>query len=295
MVELSNLIFLTPCRPKFPGDVQTRMALAEIWPGLGLEFVGPLDDYLNHQGKIIENLKGYGGPAVLHFPFEWKSVDGATDLSTKLGLENLLRVLEFAEKIKVAKVICHAGVVMQTPRYVNIRDEKEKIWEELTVNLSIAVKSFGGVVCLENMPFPLMGDVIDTEKEMIWDPFFKYLGELTTFCQQTGTKVCFDTCHYGTIKTDIATAAETLLQSGCLAHVHISDVYGQWIDGVSKFSEGIVPGKGNIGIKEFGKFFRFLRDSGQKITATLEVADTDFEKCEKTRETIAVLPQLLAA
>ncbi|OGC47104.1 MAG: hypothetical protein A3A94_03610 [Candidatus Portnoybacteria bacterium RIFCSPLOWO2_01_FULL_43_11] len=282
----------TPCRAVKREDVRVRLNLLQEIKGkypIGFEIVGPIDDFFYERELIISNIKEIKRELdflIIHSPVERENYfSGNTNLSTEKGMETLKSVYGLARMIGAEQVIVHAEVLSFTP----LISERQKKKENLKENLKRLVIRPAVKLSLENMPYPLMGDVMYSYEDMVWDPFFADPFELYEFVSEIGIFMTFDTCHWGTLGFPVSLKTIVNKFKEKISHFHISDCWGHWIPGTSVFKEGLVPGDGFLGEEQFRELFSFFKNDSwntMNYTINLEVNDSDFKNPKESRESI---------
>jgi hypothetical protein len=326
---------LTPTRAKIKEDVDTRAKiLDEYLKGkypVGFEVVligGPKGD-LTSQDTICKNLdKFFSNPdfyIAVHAPLEREDYARKhTDLTTEQGLETLAKVLQLAQRINAKLVNVHSEnfYLGKDLLQKNISSKEKRELQSRVKRSILQVKTFvgyDGIITLENMPYPLMGDVKDVQciEDVPYDPIINSAEDILYFSNALG--ICIDTSHYGITQRifneisglphhelkkrgilgipyedikpqpKLVELARKLGES--LKHIHLSDFRGIWIPGKSFHEEGIVPGEGEYDL-EIRELIKFI--SNKEISITLEVYDTNLKSTPETRKTIAYVLDILS-
>jgi sugar phosphate isomerase/epimerase len=285
---------LTPCRATETKDVEVRLKLlAETVKGFrtGLEVVGPMSDFTYNSKAIVKNLtearRNGVSLFIIHSPIIRDDYGkNLTNLSRPESLEILSKVFELAEAVGAITVNSHSEVFFTTEEMKALTDiERNFLKKEISENLRKLEK---GTIkfTIENIPWPLMGDVFFCEKNMVWDPLFVDPIELYQFCEENNLFMTFDTCHWATLRIPIPLLKAFRGVEKRAIHLHLSDVYGRWLPGTATFKEGLIPGEGNLGEENFRQLLQYLKDCSQPFTLTVEVNDRDFQNPEESRESL---------
>jgi sugar phosphate isomerase/epimerase len=294
----------TPVLLTKESDLRTRVNLLnEGLKGrfpMGIEVVGGLDNFTDPEKyrAMVRNARlarelGVEFIAV-HSPVTRDNYKNAPTNLMEPDFHALEKVVWLAEEIGAELLSFHAEVHMGYKEAKSLIS-RAPIYKALTKTFTRLEGLTDRVLFnLENMPWPLMGDVFRTAEEMIFDPVFSDVDELWLFAESCGCDVTFDTCHWGA-------AAENLHElvfvfssiSDHATHVHLSDVKGEWDSGRTLFEEGIVLGEGKLGT-HLREFVLYLRDSNSSsVSLTLEINDRDFSKLEESRRSLQKLMEWL--
>ncbi len=326
---------LTPVRAVFEDDIKTRENLLEKTVGgnypVGFEivFIGGVEGDLSSPDKICRNLEKFSSNPnfylSVHSPCERDDyTKKQTDLTTGEGLETLAKVLDLAQKINARLVNVHSENFHLGKDLLkrSISFEEKRSLQDRLVKGLVQVKGvvgYEGVVTIENMPYPLMGDdpQFSLSSDMPFDPIINTAQDILYFSKEIG--ICIDTCHYGIsqkifnsfIEQDLSLeelkqrgylgiTSEDLQQqpsltelSGLLGDslqcVHLSDFEGIWVPEKSFFKEGLVPGEGEYEgeIREFVELI-----SNKPIPVNVEVGDNDFKNPAESERAIKHLLKL---
>ncbi len=207
------MIFLTPVRALLKDDIEIREKIMKEFSDrldYGSEVVllgGPLGD-LKKSEEIIKNLKSYANNdffLTVHAPIERSDFTKKhTDLTTQEGLKTLKKVLELSRKINAKIVNVHTENFHLGRELLEkeISEEKrKKLQDKVKKNIIQAKNSvkYGGIVTVENMSYPLMGDDknFTSVDSMPYDPLINTANDIISFSDIPEIGICIDTCHYG--------------------------------------------------------------------------------------------------
>lgn len=257
----------TPCRAAKSSDVETRVALLKSVKKenyqLGLEVVGPLSDFQKSAEEIVRNVAEARRQGieqiVIHLPVTRDNyVEAPTNLSRPESVEILNSVFDIAKRVRAILVNVHLETFVIGDQMDQFTDsDRKQLQEAVSENLG-RIKRGSVKLALENMPWPLMGDAYFTKKDMIFEPLSVDPEELAKFAERSAAGLTFDTCHWGTLALPMPLTAAVRRVEHNLSHLHLSDVLGRWIDGSSRYIEGIIPGDGNLGEENFRQLIRYL-------------------------------------
>lgn len=296
---------LTPCRAAKIRDVETRVTLlTEIAKGLrgGLEIVGPFSDFIENSKAIVDNLKQAKAMGVqiiiIHSPvIRDNYASTLTNISRPESQEILGAVLEIAHEVGAVAINVHGEIFFTTEEVKNLTNrERDVLKKNISKNLKqLHLKESVVKLAIENMPWPLMGDIFFGEKDMVWDPLFADPLELYQFCEENDLWMTFDTCHWSTLGLPLLLTDAFKMVEGRVTHLHLSDAYGHWLPGTATFKEGLIPGDGNLGKGKFHQLLQYLRDCTQQFTLTLEVNDKNFLNPRESRESLKRVIEWIAS
>jgi hypothetical protein len=326
---------LTPARARIKEDVDIRAKILDEYlkdkHPVGFEVVlkgGPKGD-LMFQDAICKNLDSFSSNSdfyiAVHTPLEREDYTKKhTDLTTEQGLETFARVLQLAKRINAGLVNTHSENFHLGKDLLQkdiSPEEKRELQDRVKKSILQAKTSVGydGIITLENMPYPLMGDIKDVQniEDVPYDPIIDSAEDILYFSNAVG--ICIDTCHYGIAQRiineisglpqhelrkrgvlgipyeDIKPQPKLVELAGklgeSLKHVHLSDFRGIWVPGESFYEEGLVPGEGEYG-SELKEFLKFI--SGKEVPVNLEVYDSDLSSAPETKKTIAYVLDILS-
>lgn len=284
-------IFL-PTMAAFNADVETMYSLLKRTVGgsgheIGLEIIGLAKHFFGEEsdewlGKIVANINALGAINLTVHGFSGLDVytSGAADMRTKKNL--LKKYLYLAEAAGANYVHVHSGV-----GYKGKIQSNDSFLGQIRNNLLSVTSGQTIKVGIENLPSPSTGD-LETDPKKIWRDYVESLEDCLTIVRGTDLKVTLDTCHYACglsdNQIDLVAAAEQL--GDYLYYLHVSDVSDRWIPYQSVWKEGVIPGDGRIGKKEFARFFRYIQKKYPDIGICIEVANTNFKNPKESAEAI---------
>jgi sugar phosphate isomerase/epimerase len=284
---------VVPTRACKRDDVETMLRVLErtvkgSGHEFGLEIVGRAGDFQSEEGreatkKNIRELAS-GAYLVVH-GFSGLAVyeEGSADMRTETGKQLLDTYVKLGADIGASYVHVHSGAGY---RGVDLKPEVKKA-ELLKVRRTLESAGYNprykGLIGIENLPNPSMGDV-DTYPCTVWRDCVDSLEDCLTIVKGTMMMVTFDTCHYACDREgeNIDLIESFKLLGAHAHHLHISDVTGRWIPYQSVWTEGVIPGEGRIGEEQFKRFFSYIRDNNPSIGLCVEVANKDFTKPVET-------------
>lgn len=270
----------------------------------GMQVVGLLSDFTDSgQRKLmIENLaraRSEGlGQIVIHAP--WPSPDELYEpklnmAKTDQSLSTFQGVVDMAREVNAEMVVMHSGVWFQWWTAEKLSNQaRNALYNSVSQTLRKLDRE-GIKIGLENMPYPGNGDVNFGKNQVVIDPLFTDLGEMYEFAQENEVEIVFDTCHWGTLNLPISLAAAFRRIESKVCNIHLSDVGGRWLPGVSLFQEGLVPGDGDLGEQNFRWFLAHIKHSKKPVILTIEVKDKDFIAREESRRAIHKIYTWLAS
>jgi sugar phosphate isomerase/epimerase len=286
----------TPCRAAQLDDLKIRLALLEkvgkVFP-TGIEVVGTISDFSESaRRKAIRNnvakAKSLGvEPITIHSPVERKNYRlSPTNLSKPGNVEILQKVFDLANQIEAKVVTIHCEAFHSFEQMKGLTDlAREGLKEIITENLKKLDKG-SVLLAIENIPWPLMGDVFYSSAEMIYDPLFADPLELYQFAGKENLQITFDTCHWATLCLPIPLLDIFQKIEDRVCQVHLSDAYGRWLEGTAIFEEGVIPGQGNLDEDNFRQLLSYLKESKKSLILTLEVKDKDYRNPKESQKTL---------
>lgn len=285
----------TTCRASKTSDVKTRLKLLQRLNRqipIGLEVVGPVSDFMNPDARriIIENVamaRDCGiNQVIVHSPverLEYKSTDLSEDKTVKI----LQTVFELAEKLKAKIVVTHCEICQPFTKIRELNDKKRNRLKELIAENLQKINKGSALLAIENMADFTMGDVFFCSSDMPAFPFFVDLLELYEFAKENSFFITFDTCHWAALCIPIPLVSVYQKIEDRICHIHLSDAWGRWINGLSRCEEGIVLGDGNLGKNNFAQLIAYLQEKKSKpVTLTVEVRDKDLGNPKESGESL---------
>lgn len=282
----------TPCRASDVEDVQRRLSLLrdlkKIFPEkigiceteFGIEIVGPVSDFLNPdiRKKIINNVlmaRNQGIKiVVIHAPIE-RDIYKTTDLARAESITVLQEVFNLANLLEAELVVTHCEICQPLSAMRKFTDKEREVLKTTIANNLRKLDRTNITLAIENMPNAIDGDVFFSASDMKSFPFFVDLSELHDFTEKNSLFITFDTCHWGTLCIPVPLIEAYKRIQDRVIHIHLNDAWGRWIDGVSRFEEGLIPGDGNLGKENFSQLIAFIKryDPKYSVTITVEVHD----------------------
>jgi len=338
---------LIPTRAYFKDDVESRALILKeevtqnyrgVSPGFEVVLLGGPDGDITDPEKIVANLAKYSADPnfylALHCPLERDDYEShRTDIASDEGLFVLEDLLNLAVKIKAQQVIVHPENFHRGSKLLNqdiSQEQKEFLQKKVKLNISRVqeVAEYEGIVSVENMPYPLMGDDkrLKSVKSMVYDPVIMTAADMQEF-----DNVALDTAHYflmsdflnylggqfgrgmsfdedfeGKIvglteedKVEQPRLMDLMNNLGDkIKYIQINDAKGIWVpEGGPNhpqgdhFEEGIVPKKGRFSYE----FEKVLIDLAQKdIPISVTVWDEDHRVAKETIESLRYVLAWLA-
>lgn len=282
----------TPCRAISIDDVRTRLNLLRKVEGhfpRGLEVIGTISDFTNaaKRERIKNNLAECGIERLtIHSPLGGGLHSGLTNLSNTKSLEILKAVFELAHEVGAKVITAHCETFYSYGQMKSLTDKKrERLKERVAENLRKLDKS-SITLSIENMPFPVSGDMLCCSTEMFFDPLFADPLELYEFAEKNCIEITLDTCHWASLGLPIKLVDMFWKIEKCVAEIHLSDCYGKWLDGVSVFKEGLIPGQGNLGDHNFRDLLSYVNKCKKNIVLLIEVKDKDMANPKESEESL---------
>ena len=289
----------TPCLASKLSAVETRIELlkmvGEQFP-VGFEVVGPITDFTDPtqcdaiKVNLAKARESGVSKILIHAPVNVREnpKSDRTNLSSPESLALMRTVLDLASQVDANTITAHAEIFHSAAQMNNLTDAKrERLKELVAENLEkLDLENQPANLAIENMPYPLTGDLFSCQADMVFDPLFTDPFELYEFTQQGSAKITLDTCHWATLNSPISLLNMFKRIENRVVNIHLNDALGLWIDGTSRFKEGLIPGDGNLGEEQFRRFLSYLKTCERQFTLTLEVSDQDFKKIEESKETL---------
>ena len=191
-----------------------------------------------------------------------------------------------AEQVKAKIITSHCGTIYSYKEIEDFNDEKRKnLKKDISENLH-KLDKHSIILGIENIPYPAMGHAFFSIKDMLYDPIFADPLELYDFTKEKNFKITFDTRHWGTLNIPISllNIFKKIEDQVCL--IHLSDVYGKWLDKTCIYKQGVIPGQGNLGEKNFQSFLSYLKNCPKKIGMTLEIEDQDLKNPKQSQQAL---------
>lgn len=294
------------------GDVETTFGLLEkTLKGTrhkpGLEVIGMAKHFKDKEAiakttaDTVKNIKeiAKGADTAVH-GFSGLAVyeSGLGDMRTQSGRDLLTAYCDIAEKLGSKYVHVHSGAGHKGTNYTQeqLKDDRRKVrgtllpfTAEIRGNLFPSA-AINYVLGIENLPSPAAGD-LSNDSEKVWRDCTESIEDCIeiTDGEMNGIQLAmtFDTCHYACDKKGEIDLIAPVKKIGTrLAHVHVSDVEGEFIPGQSVWKEGRIPGEGRIGNEAFKKFFRYIRENHPNVGIEVEVYNDDFKNPKESEESI---------
>jgi hypothetical protein len=270
-----------------------RQTLGSRFPW-GIEFVGSVEDFSSRSGELIQSARlarELGAQVItMHAPFA-EEEDYFNNPSTNLckpDWEFLLHLGCLAGEIGANTLTFLAQCFMRKGEIRRLTCvEKDKLMVKVgEILFDLARLSPGVRINIENTPNPFGGNTTLSSKEMVYDPLFSNVKELAYFCEIFKIGVTFNSSHWGA-RPGVTHAANLVksfrLISGFVTHISLSDTSGEWVDGISVFQKGVVPGRGKMG-DSLASLVRYLQRSKARRTVTLDLTDCDPKKLDESRQ-----------
>ncbi len=257
---------------------------------IGLEIKGKPEHFLEQRylDSIRENMAGVPQEVyrVVH-GFSGIEVyeSGIGDLSNDKGRAHLETLVRLGKDVGAYYINVHGGAgyqgkplhVKRIERLLSIRRNMLECMEALVAGCELGI---------ELLPSPSMGDMEKDPEKVLHDCAESAIDCL--YVAARNIKITLDTAHYAANrKGEIGLVGIAHYALGKkLGHIHANDVSGFWVPGESVWTEGVIPGDGNIGKKSFGRFFEYIIQAHPHIGINVEVHNTDFNNPAESEKSI---------
>ena len=279
---------------------------------------------------------GYEGflPPVIECNGSFKEFDPRLDYSHPESEDALKRLIEAVNLFGSSLLNVHLSTTRMAKDWKNEWDTPEYKKETMVSALERISRlrqqeGYEGIITLETMPLPKMGDVFLHPEEMAYDILLTTVRALVTFNPPEGIELCLDTSHTGLaiqkincLRRKYKTLTKEILEdegikgldpnipfqpslidtirNSPLLHkvglVHFSDYTGPWEPNSQLFHEGVQPLEGNFGfllidlLREINSFA--IKDQ-RRIPVTLEVSIADYNNAVEMEHGLELLMEFL--
>ncbi|MCK5149964.1 sugar phosphate isomerase/epimerase [Candidatus Pacearchaeota archaeon] len=289
---------LMPTMAAFRGDVETVLSILEKKVGnqnqIGLEIIGKADHFKNpeHLEKIVTNINELAKGAYISV-HGFSGIDvyesGLADMRTEASGGKLIDTyMDIAKKTNAKYVHVHSAAGYQglKNKPKNLVEEQQKIRRTLLSRMGDETISLG----IENLPSPSAGDFkkyMESPKEM-WCDCVETIDDCLNIVKDSDLKITLDTCHYACRipKENIEIISVVKKLGEHAGYFHLSDVKGFYIPHKSVWKEGIIPGQGRIGEKNFKDFIKYIKENFLNAKLCIETDNADFKKMDESAKAI---------